>query len=235
MKWLILLFVLMSSLKSYSQVKFISSAKSDKKTEYKSSEVKDALTEFAKYANFEFRFGNGNFKAIMLYSIPKPTSEIYVMMETLIENPENNIIVLKTLWNACHQDKEQLFANLISIGLSAKNSQLLIDYISNDVTLPKKDNTKFFNGTRKFCEELNIWYYEVSINEDLVTIKCFPGEANSSYNSSKPVEVVKGKILDGQIVTNDPPEYLTNRYKYKNGIFYVVNSEDGYNEYYYCK
>jgi hypothetical protein len=60
-------------------------------------------------------------------------------------------------------------------------------------------------------------------------------------NKTKPVEVIKGKII-GDIIKIPRPEncedcgdeYETGRFKYKNGILYDANIEGGYNEYYDC-
>lgn len=94
----------------------------------------------------------------------------------------------------------------------------------------------FFTGTRKFCEELNIWYYLVTIKKDSIILKAYPGKENTARkDKSKPIEIIKGIIKNGKIITKDPPEYLTNRFKFEDGILYEVNNEGEYNDYHECK
>ncbi|OJW30412.1 MAG: hypothetical protein BGO54_13325 [Sphingobacteriales bacterium 46-32] len=93
-----------------------------------------------------------------------------------------------------------------------------------------------FTGTKIFCDELQGWKYEVTIKNDSITLKLFPGSANDLYkNKSKSIEIIKGIFSNGKIVTKDLPEYLTNRFKYENGILYEVNNEGDYNDYSECK
>ncbi|MBN8672820.1 MAG: hypothetical protein J0L56_01735 [Chitinophagales bacterium] len=95
---------------------------------------------------------------------------------------------------------------------------------------------RLFSGTRSFCDVERIWQYEVTIKGDSITLKLFPGSANSSFkNKSKPRETINGIVVNGKIVTKDSPEYLNNRFKYENGILYEVNNEGDYNDYPECK
>lgn len=99
-----------------------------------------------------------------------------------------------------------------------------------------KPKSILFTGTKTFCDELQGWKYEVTIKNDSITLKLFPGSANSHYkNKSKPIEIIKGIIVNGKIITKDSPEYLTNRFKCTNGILYEVNNEGDYNDFPECK
>lgn len=102
-------------------------------------------------------------------------------------------------------------------------------------TQKKSEYNRLFTGTKIFCDPENIWKYEVTVIGDSVILKLFPGSANSHHkNKSKPVETVKGIIVNGNIITKDSPEYLTNRFRYKNGILYETNNEGEYNDYPIC-
>lgn len=95
---------------------------------------------------------------------------------------------------------------------------------------------QFFNGTKKFCDGLGVWYYLVTVNGTAITLKSYPDKGNTYVkDKSKPSEVIKGKIVNGKIVTKDPPEYLINRFKYENGVLYEMNNEGEYNDYRQCK
>jgi TonB family protein len=93
-----------------------------------------------------------------------------------------------------------------------------------------------FTGTNKFCDKDGTWYYKVSIAGNNITLQSYPGENNTLYkNKMKPIEVIHGVIRDGKIITKDPPQYKTNRFKFENGVLYEVNDEGEYNEYSECK
>jgi hypothetical protein len=98
-----------------------------------------------------------------------------------------------------------------------------------------KPTLQFFNGTKKFCDSSELWYYTVSINANKIIINSYPGKMNTSYkNKNKVIETIVGIIKDGVIVTKNPSEYLTNRFKYENGILYEINNEGGTNDYKEC-
>jgi hypothetical protein len=102
----------------------------------------------------------------------------------------------------------------------------------------KKDSiiNRLFTGTRNFCDPEKSWKYLVTIKNDSITLKLFPGATNNHYqNNSKPIEVIKGIVANGKIITKDSPEYLTNRFRYEDGILYEVNNEGDYNNYPECK
>lgn len=97
-------------------------------------------------------------------------------------------------------------------------------------------SNRLFIGTKTFCDAEKIWKYEVTIKNDSMNLKLFPGSANSQYkNKSKPIEIIKGIVANGKIITKDSPEYLTNRFKFENGILYEVNNEGDYNDFPECK
>lgn len=103
---------------------------------------------------------------------------------------------------------------------------------SNEIIYP----TGFFSGTKTFCDGFDAWRIEVYISGNNISIKIFPDPKNPNFDSpSEAVETVNGKIENGKIVTNDPPEYLTNRYRYENSVLYEKNNEGGENEYRECK
>jgi len=69
-----------------------------------------------------------------------------------------------------------------------------------------------------------------------ITLQLYPGEKNDIHkNKTKPVEIIYGVFQGNKIVTNDPPQYKTNRFKFENGILYEVNNEGEYNEYNECQ
>lgn len=97
-------------------------------------------------------------------------------------------------------------------------------------------SNSFFTGTRNFCDAEKSWKYEVTIKNDSITLKLFPGSANSHYtDEDKLMEVIKGIIVNGRITTKDSLEYLTNRFKYENGMLYEINNEGDYNEFKECE
>ena len=127
----------------------------------------------------------------------------------------------------------------ILIGSRTKTYETYIKYLSND---KGKNNSGLFTGKKKFCEELKAWYYLVTIEKDNIAFELYPGAENDYYkNKTKPVEVVKGKII-GNIIRIPRPEnckdcgdeYETGRFKYKNGVLYEANNEGEYNEYFEC-
>jgi hypothetical protein len=98
-----------------------------------------------------------------------------------------------------------------------------------------KSSSQFFIGTKKFSDEDQLWYYKVTIEESKIRLQLFAGEKNTYYkNKTIPNETINGIIKDGKIITKDPPEYKTNRFKFENGVLYEVNNEGGYNEYKEC-
>lgn len=105
-------------------------------------------------------------------------------------------------------------------------------------TVETKNNSslKFFTGTRKFCDGLDTWYYLVTITNSSIVLKSFPDTKNDYYKEkSKPKDIIKGIIKDGEIITDDPPEYLINRFKHEGDFLYEVNIEGEYNKYKECK
>jgi hypothetical protein len=95
---------------------------------------------------------------------------------------------------------------------------------------------KLFTGTKTFCDAEKVWKYEVTIMGDSIILKLFPGITNNQYkNKTIPREIVRGVVRNSKIVTKDPPEYLTNRFKYEGGILFEVNNEGDYNDYPECK
>jgi hypothetical protein len=96
--------------------------------------------------------------------------------------------------------------------------------------------SRLFTGTKNFCDSEKAWRWDVTIKNDSITLKMFAGSANDYHkNKSKPVEVIKGIVLNGKIITKDPPQYLTNRFKFENGILYEMNNEGDYNDFPECK
>lgn len=113
--------------------------------------------------------------------------------------------------------------------------------ILNGTKSKKEESSTFFTGKKKFCDGL-AWYYVVNIENDNIIFESYPDTKNEYHkNKTKPVEVIKGKII-GDIIKIPRPEncedcgdeYETGRFKYKNGILYDANIEGGYNEYYDC-
>ncbi len=111
-------------------VKYIYSEKNQKKSPT-STIPKQALTEFARCAYYQFNYGNGNFKAMIYYHFnnQKAIPEIEIMMESLEKNNKDAIEVLDVVWNYCRNDRDFLFTNLKSMNMTAKNAQLLTDYL----------------------------------------------------------------------------------------------------------
>ncbi len=118
--------------------------------------------------------------------------------------------------------------------------------LNNTLSNPKSVNSvldkKFFIGKKKFCDGLKTWYYIVTIYEDNISLESYPDLENNSFkNKTKPVEIVKGKII-GNIIKIPRPkncedcgdEYETGRFKFENGVLYDANNEGGYNEYNEC-
>lgn len=103
------------------------------------------------------------------------------------------------------------------------------------VDISGQNSSSLFQGTKKFCDDTNSWYYLVTISQNSITLKSFPGSENSAYSDkSKPKEIVKGIIKDGKIVTKDASEYLTNRFKFEDGVLSEVNNEGSFNDYKEC-
>jgi hypothetical protein len=97
-------------------------------------------------------------------------------------------------------------------------------------------STHWFTGTKKFCDGQGGWYYKVTIVGDKITLRLYADKDNT-YQKDKVnlKETVVGVIRNGKIITKDPPQYLTNRFKFESGVLYEVNDEGGYNEYQECK
>ena len=184
--------------------------------------------------------------------------DIDVLVESIVDNIKNRNIILEIFHDYFGKDKEYLYANLVSLGISATNSKYLTDYIieekykspnvKNDKvystlnSTSKSNTSNFFTGKKKFCDEFKAWYYVVTIEKDNITFELYPDPENEYHkDKNKPKEIVKGKII-GDIIKIPRPEnceicgdeYETGRFKYKNGILYDANIEDGYNEYFEC-
>jgi len=96
-------------------------------------------------------------------------------------------------------------------------------------------SSNLFSGTKKFCDGLGSWYYLVTINGSNITLKSFADKKNSYHkNKTTPTEVINGVIKDGKIITKDAPEYLTNRFRFENGVLIEINNEGGDNPYTEC-
>jgi hypothetical protein len=96
--------------------------------------------------------------------------------------------------------------------------------------------TVWFTGTKKFCDGLGGWYYSVTITGNKITLQLYADKNNTSKKDKVTAkETIVGIVKGGKIITKDDPEYLTNRFKFENGILYEVNDEGGYNEYQQCK
>lgn len=94
----------------------------------------------------------------------------------------------------------------------------------------------FFQGTKRFCDEDYAWSYVVTIKGDSITLRLYPGKNNDYHKDKTKVrETVRGRIIDGFIVTKDPPEYLTNRFKFEEGRLLKMNNEGEYNEFDQCQ
>ena len=108
--------------------------------------------------------------------------------------------------------------------------------IFNDMDKTKQSTTGLFNGTKKFCDGVDAWYYLVTLNQNNITLKSFADKKNNYHkNKTSPTEVIKGIIKDGKIITKDASEYLTNRFRFENGILMEINNEGGSNPYTECK
>jgi hypothetical protein len=95
--------------------------------------------------------------------------------------------------------------------------------------------TGWFTGTKKFCDGVGGWYYKVTITGNEITLQSYADKMNESHKDhTNPVEKIRGIIKGNEIVTSDPPQYKTNRFKFENGILYEVNNEGDYNEYTEC-
>lgn len=100
----------------------------------------------------------------------------------------------------------------------------------------------YFQGTKRFCEFLNAWEYEVTITGDDVKISLFPGSDNEFHpNKSKATEIHTGKIVNGVLTVNRPdncencgPEYETSMFKYADGVFSVLSGNE-YTDFNECK
>jgi hypothetical protein len=99
-----------------------------------------------------------------------------------------------------------------------------------------KNNSGWFTGTRKFCEEGDYWYYLVTISNNSIILVSYPGTKNDHYkNKDQALYKIEGHIVGNKIITNDPPEYRVPRFKYENGILYELNNEGEYNDYKECE
>ncbi len=99
------------------------------------------------------------------------------------------------------------------------------------------ENTQvFFEGTKEFCDSDDSWRYSVTIVGQNITLKLYPGANNNFYkNKTIAMETIHGQVQANRIITKDAPEYLMNRFRYKNGILYEINNEGGDNEYKVCQ
>jgi hypothetical protein len=117
---------------------------------------------------------------------------------------------------------------------AAKNAN---DTLSGPNQMSKSTSgTRWFTGTKKFCDGVGEWYYKVTITGNKITLQSYADKNNESQKDhTDPVETIHGIIKGKEIITNDPPQYKTNRFKFENGILYEVNDEGEYNEYNECE
>ena len=233
---------------------------------YSQSDIpKDISNEFGYAFIDNYKYGNGNTRVFVMNNLQRKgynQIDIDVIVESIISNKKNREIVLQVFADF-FSNREYLYANLRSLGISAASSKYLTDYILNKKNVIKesksnvikesnsnildniiqKDNTLvtnnvFFQGEKKYCEESRTWYYLVKIKDNLITLESYPDYNNDYHkNKAKPNEITKGKIVGKRIKlfpNSSEDEYNVDRFKIENGKLYEVNYEGDYNIYSEC-
>ena len=102
--------------------------------------------------------------------------------------------------------------------------------------------SKLDSNVLKYCDGLGGWYYRVEIVGDKIIIEKYPDSDNEYFpNKENPQNVIIGKYLNGIVIIPMPEncyqcseDITTLSYKITNNIFYELNNEDFYNEYFRC-
>jgi hypothetical protein len=93
-----------------------------------------------------------------------------------------------------------------------------------------------FTGLKFFCDDDAMWSYYVSVFGDEIILRLLPGRNNNQYPEKyKALSRIKGKVVKGRIDTDDPPEYLTDRFKFEDGKLLEVNNDGGYTVFSECE
>lgn len=105
-----------------------------------------------------------------------------------------------------------------------------IDTNNTDETTSTNDiSNDTFEGTKAFTDNERDWKFVVTIHDDDVLIKTYVGEKNTAHKKNSLNEIERGHFDNDTIVTPN------NRYMYKDGKFYQLNYENGWNDYYEVK
>jgi len=172
--------------------------------------------------------------------------EIMKGMETIDKNLEFRKATYRA-WGKQFSNVDILGGNLLGIGMSASNAEIMANYIikfyenetSSESGLVKDKNDSsppYFTGTKRFCEK-GAWDFVVTIINNSITIKAYPNKTNPMIkNKLIASKIEKGYIKNGKIYTKDESgSYVSDIYKYENGVLYELNIENEYNTYYLCK
>ena len=115
--------------------------------------------DFSIAAYQNFNYGKGSFRSIIVRGLSSEgygLSDIAVMMETLDKKPSNLYKVLSILHHALGNDKEFLFANLNSLGMSASNANYLSWYILDKSYQKQPTKEEIAKTERKRLEDFNL-------------------------------------------------------------------------------
>lgn len=109
----------------------------------KSTIPQSVVKDFARNANYVFQYGNTSFAPMVMIHFQKlgyDMGQVGVIMENLEYDPQNFDEVLKALWNNSSHDKDYMYMQFKSFGVSATTANYLAEYCREKFLKPKSEN-----------------------------------------------------------------------------------------------
>lgn len=150
--------------------------------------------EFAYSVNYNYKYGNGNTRLYILEMLRRKgykPMDADVLVESIADNSKNRNLILEVFHNLSGGDKEFLYANLYSLGISATSSKYLAEFIIAKKYILNKPKTK--NET-----EMN------SKNNDVLL------QISNSVISQEETKKKSESLKRRKILINPKPEYNCN-------------------------
>lgn len=210
-----------------------------------------AINDFAVNSYWKYKHeNNGNFNAFINTTLSRDGysySDIAVIMENLKTNEKGRESVFKAIYQVSGNYKEGLFNALYAMKLDAKNAKEISEYIYQKhaikesikvkekpaVVVWRSPSSKFYEGTKYFCDSTGTWYYSVTIIERNILIKQYPGANNTREDKITPLATIRAVINGDNIVNSDNSP---SNYKYENGdLFEKTGIGDQWEKFIECK
>lgn len=159
---------------------------------------KNVNDEFAYSVIENYKYGNGNTRLFIMQKLREKRyspMDIDVLVESIWTNTKNRNIILEVFHNYFGKEREYLYANLKSLGISATSSKYLTDYIIEEKYKPTQivnsdpknttQNTSGYSFDKRYtvtkptpkytCLESGKVIVEITVDREGNTIKAIAG------------------------------------------------------------